>query len=273
MFGLFTLNLTDEVRKAENPFTGEEIVFNISGALSEEQAEGVIKLLDGMNATAPDDDGYRHFTLPNRTRVAVGGFTGDGKCIRSLPIEFLVRERFSTPEAFVVVGLVRAGRLFVGSTVDPDLVATDGSVADPRFYQRHSKVTAFTDAASLASWVENHIQSRVVQSVARLIVVTYLEAVLPKIVAMSVGAICVLLAPAELVLVPILVPLVLCILLAWYVAFQNEAAQVTPFRRFFWPWRNLTAPLRRSRALWALHASAAFAIGGCIALLAQAFSA
>lgn len=255
-FGLFTLNLTDEVREGKDPFTGEEVVFNISAPLSEDQAEAVIEVLDEMNATAPDDDGYRHFTLLNRTHVAVGGFTGDRKTIRSLPIEFLVRDRFSTAEALVVVSLVRAGKLFVGSTVDPDLVATDGSVADPHFYQRHTKVTAFTDAASLASWVEQHITSRVVQSVARLIAVALMKAVLPKFVAVAMGAICVLLAPAEFVLAPMLAPIVLCILLAWYVAPQNEAVQV----------------LRRSRALSALYAFAAFAVGAGIALLVRVAS-
>ena len=91
--------------------------------------------------------------------------------------------------------------------------------------------------------------------------------------AMSVGAICALLAPSEFALVPVLVPFVLCILLAWYVAFQNKAVQVTPFRLFFWPWVNMTAPLRNSRALRALYTSAALGAGGCLGLLAQVASA
>jgi hypothetical protein len=100
-----------------------------------------------------------------------------------------------------------------------------------------------------------------------------MKPVLLILAAMSVGAICALLAPSEFVLVPILVPLVLCILLAWYVAFQSKAVQLTPFRVFFWPWINTTAPLRNSRALWALYASAAFGVGGCLGLLAQVANA
>jgi hypothetical protein len=91
--------------------------------------------------------------------------------------------------------------------------------------------------------------------------------------AMSMGAISALLAPSEFVLALILVPFVLCILLAWYVAFQNKAMQVTPFRLFFWPWINMTGPLKNSRALWALYASAALGAGECLGLLAQVASA
>lgn len=90
---------------------------------------------------------------------------------------------------------------------------------------------------------------------------------------MSMGADCALLAPSEFVLVSILGPFVLCILLGWYVAFQSKAVQVIPFRLFFWSWINVTAPLRNSRALRALYASAAWGAGGCLGLLAQAASA
>ena len=91
--------------------------------------------------------------------------------------------------------------------------------------------------------------------------------------AMSMGVVCALLAPSEFMVVPILGPFVLCILLGWYVAFQNKAVQVIPFRLFFWPWINVTAPVRNSRALRALYASAAWGAGGCFGLLAQVASA
>jgi hypothetical protein len=94
-----------------------------------------------------------------------------------------------------------------------------------------------------------------------------MKTVLLTFVAMLVGAACVLLAPSELVLVPVVAPFVLCILLAWYVAFQNKALRVTPVRWFSWPWVNTSAPLRRSRALWSLYASAAIGVGGCLGLL------
>jgi hypothetical protein len=56
------------------------------------------------------------------------------------------------------------------------------------------------------------------------------------LVAMTLGALGAMLIPSELALVSILVPFVLCVLLGWYVAFQNKAVQLTPFRLFFWPW-------------------------------------
>jgi hypothetical protein len=100
-----------------------------------------------------------------------------------------------------------------------------------------------------------------------------MKTVLLILAAMSLGASWALLVPPELVLGPILVSFLLCIFLAWYVAFQNKAVQVTPFRLFFWPWVDVTAPLRNSRALRALYTSAAFGTGGCLGLLAQAASA
>ena len=93
------------------------------------------------------------------------------------------------------------------------------------------------------------------------------------LVAMTAGVFGALLIPSEFVLVPILVPFVLCIILAWYVAFQSKAIQLTPFRLFFWPWVKVTAPLRKSRALQALHLCAAIAVGACLALLIKVANA
>ena len=86
-------------------------------------------------------------------------------------------------------------------------------------------------------------------------------------VAIAVGALGAMLIPSEFVLIPILVPFVLCILLGWYVAFQNKAVQLTPFRLFLWPWVNVTARLRASRALQALYVCAALVAGACLGLL------
>ena len=87
------------------------------------------------------------------------------------------------------------------------------------------------------------------------------------LVAMTLGALGAMLIPSELVLVPIFVPFILCVLLGWYVAFQNKAVQLTPFRLFFWPWVNVTASLRASRALQALYVCAALVAGACLGLL------
>ena len=87
------------------------------------------------------------------------------------------------------------------------------------------------------------------------------------LIAMMLGAVGAILTPSEFVLIPILVPFVLCIFLGWYVAFQNKAVQLTPFRLFFWPWVNVTASLRASRALQALYVCAALVAGACLGLL------
>ena len=91
------------------------------------------------------------------------------------------------------------------------------------------------------------------------------------LVAMAAGILGALFIPPEFVLIPLLVPLVLCIILAWYVAFQSKAIQLSPFRVFFWPW--VTAPLRTSPALQALRLCAAIAAGACLALLIKVANA
>lgn len=93
------------------------------------------------------------------------------------------------------------------------------------------------------------------------------------VVSMCVGVVSALLVPPQFVLVPILVPFVGCIILAWYVAFQNKAVQFAPFRLFFWPWVDFTTPLRSSRTLLALYASAGLVAGGCLGLLIQVANA
>src|SRR4029453_11482910 len=85
--------------------------------------------------------------------------------------------------------------------------------------------------------------------------------------AMTLGVLGGLFGPLEFALVPILVPFALCIILGWYVALQSKAIQFTPFRLFSWPWVNVTAPLKKSRALQALHLCVAVAAGACLGLL------
>jgi hypothetical protein len=163
-FALFTLNLTDQVRVGKNPFTGSDIAFHIDDPLNERQTAAVAAIFEGSWAAAPDDAGYRYLVLSNGTRVGLGGFNGGGKGIRSLPVEFLVKDRFSVPEASLTLKLLRAGNLFAGSTCDPDVVAVIGDVADARFYDRHKAATVTADELSLAIWVRKHIKSRAVQS-------------------------------------------------------------------------------------------------------------
>jgi hypothetical protein len=93
------------------------------------------------------------------------------------------------------------------------------------------------------------------------------------LVSMLIGTVSVLLIPSEFVLAPILVPFAFCIALGWYLAFQNKAVQLTPFRVFFWPWVNLTASLRKSRAMQAFCVAAGLAVGGCLALIIRTTNA
>ena len=93
------------------------------------------------------------------------------------------------------------------------------------------------------------------------------------LVALTLGVLGGTFHPPQFALAPVLVPFILCILLAWYAAFQSKAIQLTPFRLFFWPWVNITAPLKQSRALLALHLCVALAVGACLGLLIQVANA
>lgn len=162
-FALFTLNLTDHVQEGKNPFTGADLAFHIDAPINEQQTAAVAAILDSFRAAAPDDAGYRHLVLSNGTRVEVGGFIGEGNRIRSLPVEFLVQDRFSAPEASLILKLLRAGNLFAGSTSDPAVVAIICDVADARFYERHKAASVTADELSLTMWVRKHIKSRAVR--------------------------------------------------------------------------------------------------------------
>jgi hypothetical protein len=87
--------------------------------------------------------------------------------------------------------------------------------------------------------------------------------------ALLFGGIAAYLVPSDWVWLLVLPPFLACITLGWFIIFQNKAIQVRPFRLFFWPLINITAPMRQSKALYALLAAAAFAAGSCFGLLLQ----
>jgi hypothetical protein len=89
------------------------------------------------------------------------------------------------------------------------------------------------------------------------------------ICALVLGGVAAVVVPSDWVLLVVLPPFVACIVLGWYVAFKSNAVQLRPFRLFFWPSVDITAPVKQSRALLALGAAAAFVAGSCLGLLLQ----
>ena len=87
------------------------------------------------------------------------------------------------------------------------------------------------------------------------------------ICALVLGGVAGVVVRLDWVLLVILPPFVACIFLGWYVAFESNAVQLRPFRLFFWPGVDITAPVKQSRALLALGAAAAFVAGFCLGLL------
>ena len=160
-FDLVTLNLSDKMRKGRA--SSGRIQIDIPSAMTDDEIESVRGILDQLGATQPDGEGYRHFTMPNGTRVRIGGFSEDpdvaGAGVPSLPAEFSVANEFSTEEAEVVLRIATAANLFVSNPDDATVVATTYQVTDRPFQKEHPRATFTPDAAALADWVRKNIQS------------------------------------------------------------------------------------------------------------------
>src|SRR5262245_31556762 len=94
-FGLHTLNQPDTVRR-------KQVQFSIDNGMTEEELDSVNHILDELNASPVDADGARELTLSNGAHVKIGGFLTEGyledsvEGVHSLPVEFSVKENFST---------------------------------------------------------------------------------------------------------------------------------------------------------------------------------
>lgn len=158
-FELQTLNLGDQVRRGK-------VKFNIDNGMTEDEVDSVNNILDQLGASPVDDKGFRSLSMPNGTRVRIGGFLVEGfledsvEGVHSLPVEFSVKGEFSTPEAALILRIATAGNLFVGNTADSDQVATTARVTDRRFGKRHKQVAITPDENALADWVRQNIPPR-----------------------------------------------------------------------------------------------------------------
>jgi hypothetical protein len=163
-FELETLNSGDKVRKGRTSFAGGTVQFNIAATMTDDELAFVNNVLDDLNATAPDDEGYRTFTLSNGTGVRIGGFVENkdvaGAGVQRLPIEFSVKDEFSTAEAAVVLQIAAEGNLFVASANDPTLAASKAQVTDKRFLKSHKNYSVTPDESALAEWIRKNIPPR-----------------------------------------------------------------------------------------------------------------
>lgn len=160
-FELATLNAGDKVRKGRTSFGGGAVEFKIASALSVDELDAVNDILDDFGATPPDDEGYRNFTMPNGTKARVGGLGENtdvaGAPVQSLPVEFAVKDEFSTVEAALVLQLAAEGNLFVTSAGDPTLAATKAQVTDKRFLKSHKNYSVTPDDVAMADWIRKNI--------------------------------------------------------------------------------------------------------------------
>jgi hypothetical protein len=160
-FELETLHSGDKVRKGRTSFAGGAVQFNIAATMTDDELAFVNNLLDDFAATPPDDEGYRSFTMSNGTQVRIGGFIENkdvaGAAVQRLPIEFSVKEEFSTAEAAVVLQIAGEGNLFVTSANDPTLAATKTQITDKRFLKSHRNYSVTPDDQALAEWVRRNI--------------------------------------------------------------------------------------------------------------------
>jgi hypothetical protein len=159
-FELQTLNLGDQVRK-----TGG-VTVSVNDGMSEDELDAVNHALDELGASPVDADGYRTLALRNGTQVRIGGFLVEGfvedsvEGVQSLPLEFSVKEAFSTAEAALVLQIAKAGNLFVASPTDPEKVATTDRVSERRFYKLHRQASITVDANALAEWIRQNVAPR-----------------------------------------------------------------------------------------------------------------
>lgn len=160
-FELVTLNLAHRERKRQ---AGATLQIDLPSAMTDEELESVRSLLDGLNASPPDSAGQRHFSLANGTRVRIGGFIEDpdvsGAGVQRLPVEFSVKDEFTTAEAALVLRLATTANLFVAHADDPTLVATTYQVTDRPFRREHPRAAVTADEQSLAEWVRQNIPAR-----------------------------------------------------------------------------------------------------------------
>jgi hypothetical protein len=163
-FALETLNSGDKVRKGRTSFAGGAVEFKIAAAMTDDELAFVNNLLDDFAASPLDDEGYRNFTMSNGTRVRVGGFGESedvaGAAVQRLPVEFSVQGEFSPAEAAVILQIAAEGNLFVTSSSDPTLAATQAQVADKRFLKSHKNYSVTPDENALAEWIRKNIAPR-----------------------------------------------------------------------------------------------------------------
>lgn len=158
-FGLYTLNVGGTVRRGQ-------LKFDMDDAMTEDDLDSVKHILDQLGAAPVDTAGYRHFSLPNGTRVRIGGFLAEGfpedsvESMRGLAVEFSVKDEFSTSEAALVLQLAAAGHLFIGSSADAERVATTARIDDRRFHKRHKQASITLDEKALVEWVQQNLSPR-----------------------------------------------------------------------------------------------------------------
>lgn len=158
-FGLYTLNVGGTVRRGQ-------LKFDLDDAMTEDDLDSVRNILDQLGASPVDKAGYRHFSMPNGTRVRIGGFLVEGfpedavESVRGLAVELSVKDEFSTAEASLVLRLAAAGNLFIASSADAERVATTARIDDRRFYKRHKQASITADEGALAQWVRENIAPR-----------------------------------------------------------------------------------------------------------------
>jgi len=156
-FELQTFNQSEQVRRGQGGISGGSVHIDIASAMTDDELESVTKILDELGASPPDDDGCRSFSMPNETRVRIGGFEDPTSGVPRLPMEFTLKGEFSTSEASLVLRLAAAGNLFIASAADPERVTTTARVEDRGFQRRHKNASVTADEQALVDWVRQNV--------------------------------------------------------------------------------------------------------------------
>jgi hypothetical protein len=153
---LHTCNLGTAVREAVNPFTGEVLKIPVDLGPTATEIDAVRDFLTESRAGELDPDTYCRIDLPDgsKVNVAIGTLGQKHPCIA-----FAV-ECFALTDDTVsfVLELAKRGRMSIGSTSDPGVVALPAGDLPARVAQRWPSAPVVETPAELWVWLQHNIR-------------------------------------------------------------------------------------------------------------------
>ena len=153
---LHTCNLGTAVKKGKNPFTGDVVEFPNDDGLNRSEREAVQLLLQEVQASEPDPDGYMKVMFSDNGVANIGDGNLDD---RSPCIAFAMEINMVTPQLVsFIYNLTRAGNMSIGSSIDPSVVALTSPTQDKKLLKRWPAAQVIESPLQLKKWLEENIK-------------------------------------------------------------------------------------------------------------------